>query len=295
MPQPGQFIDAFMKTQPDSANNSDTILGVSDSGSPASPSDGSKHSVHHLPSINVSGQDQQHADLEHLLTNSRDIKKQLSQSFQGGAGAGGSGSGISRSGISKPHSRRNSTVIKSAGPSDNDNDEGEDKLGEGNERKRRDNINEKIQELLTLIPPEFFQDGSKEGTTPGGSFTKEGSEGAGGDDKLNNENEEGKTAGTKDGKPNKGQILTKSVEYLQYLQNLIDENNRKEVELAIKLRTLELKKTNQSPDVPIRIGHTSAEKALGEIGVGPCSEEYFRNVLITSANAAKSSRKNNAN
>ena len=82
------------------------------------------------------------------------------------------------------------------------------------------------------------------------------------------------------------------MEYLQYLQNLIDENNRKEVELIMRLKTLELKAANRpSENIPIRIGYTSAEKALGEIGVGPCSEEYFKNVLIKSASTSKSGRR----
>ncbi|KAG7663994.1 RTG1 [[Candida] subhashii] len=288
MSQFGGFKESFLKSQSDSVNNSDTISGVSDSLTPPSTSDISKQT---LPSINISQDQQQshgNSNLENLLTSSSDIKKQLSQSFQGGIG-GGNISGISRSGISKPHSRRNSTVIKSQGHSDNE-DDGDEKLGEGNERKRRDNINEKIQELLTLIPSEFFQDANAKEAGGSGTFSKEGSAASMGD-KSGGEDENGKATGTKDGKPNKGQILTKSVEYLQYLQNLIDENNRKEVELIMKLKTLELKRNNRSPDVPIRIGYTSAEKALGEIGVGPCSEEYFRNVLINSANTSKTSRR----
>ncbi|CAH6720352.1 retrograde regulation protein 1 [[Candida] jaroonii] len=149
-------------------------------------------------------------------------------------------------GISKPTSRRGSIV-----PNDDDDDD------EGNERKRRDNINEKIQELLTLVPSELFNDNNK----------------------TEDIDLQIKNSGTKDGKPNKGQILTKSVEYIQYLQNKIDENNRKEVEMLVKLRYL----TNGDKT----ISHTSAEKALGEIGVGPLSQDYFKAVLVGSANANK--------
>lgn len=98
------------------------------------------------------------------------------------------------------------------------------------ERKRRDNINDKIQELLMIIPATFFY-----------------------------ENE--KSTGTKDGKPNKGQILSKSVEYIQYLQNEIDFKNRKEVELIYKLKKLNFDTSN--------FANTSAEIGLGKIGVGP--------------------------
>ncbi|EGW32449.1 uncharacterized protein SPAPADRAFT_61516, partial [Spathaspora passalidarum NRRL Y-27907] len=263
MAQFGGFKESFLKSS--DVNNSDTVSG-SDSSSPASneqQQQQSSSSQGGIPTIAVKQE-----NIDHLLSspgNSLDIKKQLSQSLQGIGGSHNTG------GISKPRSRRNSAIIKSNQGSDNE----DDKFDQGNERKRRDNINEKIQELSTLIPAEFFQDTTKAGSP---DVTKEGSEGMG--DTEEDVNNAVKIAGTKDGKPNKGQILTKSVEYLQYLQSLIDENNRKEVELILKLRTLELKKNNHSSDVPIRIGYTSAERALGEIGVGPCSEEYFRNVLV---------------
>lgn len=188
------------------------------------------------------------------MANSIDIKRQLSQSL------GGSNS-VTHGGISKPSSRRGSLVPIKLNESDKrDDDDDEDG---GNERKRRDNINDKIQELLMLVPEEWF----KENIT--GKETEE---------ELAMKN-----SGTKDGKPNKGQILTKSVEYIQYLQNLIDENNRKEVELLLKLKNLGLGNKDS-------IGHTSAEVALGKIGVGPLSDEYFRNVLVESANTNKAHR-----
>ena len=90
-------------------------------------------------------------------------------------------------------------------------DEDDDEDGQGNERKRRDNINDRIQELLTL--------------------------------------------------------------------------NRKEVELIMKLRNLQ-GQPNTAP-----IGNTSAEKALGKIGVGPLSEPYFKQILVNSASASKSARR----
>lgn len=114
--------------------------------------------------------------------------------------------------------------------------------GQPVDRKRRDNINEKIQDLLVLIPPEFFTDGKD------------------------------KSSGTKDGKPNKGQILSKSVDYITWLQQKIDENNRREVELSIKLRNLELAKKVPVAE-RINLLHTSAEIGLAQIGVGPLAEE----------------------
>lgn len=201
-----------------------------------------------------------------LLSKSGDIKRQLSQSLYGG-----SGPSSSMGGISKPHSRKNSVI---AIKSDDDNDLDDDDDGQGNERKRRDNINDKIQELLMLIPPEFFQE-TAPATNPSGQYSQEAEITAA-----------VKNSGTKDGKPNKGQILTKSVEYLQYLQNLIDENNRIEVELLAKLRNLQGQLSDSQS-----VGHTSAERALGEIGVGPLSESYFKQILVNSASANKSTRR----
>ncbi|KAG0682554.1 hypothetical protein C6P42_002836 [Pichia californica] len=103
--------------------------------------------------------------------------------------------------------------------------------GKEPDRKRKDNINQKIGELLQLIPQTFFSDTSE------------------------------KSSGTKDGKPNKGQILSKGVDYITFLQNEIDARNRREVELTMLL--------NQSTHNK----HTVAEEMLAKIGVGPLAEE----------------------
>lgn len=253
------FKDSFLTSNPESSANSETVSG-SESVSPP-PVELSKQKSLNIPSIKTE-------NVDNLLSKSLDIKKQLSQSFQGNTG------GSSHGGISKPQLRRNSTMaIRSNGGSDNEDDDDD---GQGNERKRRDNINDKIQELLTLIPSEFFQD--KE--TKVADIKEEDKEEAELAAAV-------KSSGTKDGKPNKGQILTKSVEYLQHLQNLIDENNRKEVELTMKLKNLELQAQNKPQNVPISVGNTSAERALGKIGVGPLSDDYFKSVLVNSANTNK--------
>lgn len=231
----------------------------------ASPAGDAKYAI---PTINIKNEPGS-SQANELLSKSLDIKKQLSQSFQN-TGLGPSG------GISKPQSRKNSIVpIRSNHASDNEDNDDDDE-GQGNERKRRDNINDKIQELLTLIPAELFAE-----TAPTNSPGENQSE-----------NDAAiaaamKNSGTKDGKPNKGQILTKSVEYLQYLQNLIDENNRKEVELVMTLKTLQYKEQGRAANLPINVGHTSAEHALGKIGVGPLSDDYFKLVLVKSAGINK--------
>lgn len=228
----------------------------SDSGSP-SP----------IPNINIGEGGQE------FLSNSLDIKRQLSQSLNNNNTSNNYG------GISKPQSRRGSLVPIKLNDSEADDrrKDDDDDDDQNNERKRRDNINDRIQQLLTLVPKEFFQPNAND--DPNRARTQE-------------EEEElaVRNSGTKDGKPNKGQILTKSVEYIQYLQNLIDENNRKEVELLLKLRQLENPQAAQSQQSQ-GIGHTSAERALGEIGVGPLSNDYFKKVLVASANSNKASQR----
>lgn len=173
-----------------------------------------------------------------LLSRSSDIKRQLSQSFHGTSG-----------GVSKPHLRRNLAYPK---PEDEDEDD------QKSERKRRDNINDRIQELLTLLPAELFLE-------PLG-------DGSGFDDAAT------RLTGTKDGKPNKGQILTKLVDYIQLMQSDIDKNNRREVELVLTLKKLQQSGQRQDSS-SVNVGPTSAELALGEIGVGPYSETYYRSIL----------------
>ncbi|KAK5827279.1 Myc-type, basic helix-loop-helix domain-containing protein, partial [Linnemannia elongata] len=65
------------------------------------------------------------------------------------------------------------------------------------ERRRRDNINEKIQELSTLLP-EIYVDSAN--------------------------------------KPNKGVILRKSVDYIRHLQQLVTSQNNRNQELEAQLR-----------------------------------------------------------
>lgn len=153
-------------------------------------------------------------------------------------------------------SRRKSAVKREANNDDDDDDTVE--------RKRRDNMNEKIQELLTLIPDDFFNDNRD------------------------------KSSGTKDGKPNKGQILTKGLEYIQDLQNKIDENNRKEVELILKLKNLSI--TKNQPVTNINLNNTSAEIVLGEIGVGPLAGLVSSSTTVdnttTISNSSKSPNNN---
>ncbi|KAG7877153.1 hypothetical protein KL906_002012 [Ogataea polymorpha] len=110
------------------------------------------------------------------------------------------------------------------------------------DKKRKDNMNEKIYELYESIPSDLFVD-SKD-----------------------------KSSGTKDGKPNKGQILSKAVEYISKLQADIDEKNRKEVELSIRLRNLEIAQ-NVPASQRFNLLHTSAELGLAKIGVGPLAQE----------------------
>lgn len=273
------FNSSYLSSNPQSPSSG------GNSASPSANDDLTKQKSLNIPSIQIKRESSPAND---LLSKSTDIKKQLSQSFGGGGGISGSAGGIT-----KPQSRKNSIIpIKSNNASDNEDDDDEN---QGNERKRRDNINEKIQELLTLIPSEFFQDVNDHNNNVNNNNNNNNAKTS----NHNNQEEDNdaaiaaamKNSGTKDGKPNKGQILTKSVEYLQFLQNLIDENNRREVELQMKLNNLKLQEAGKPTNTPVNLGNTSAEFALGEIGVGPLSDDYFKLVLVSSVGTNKSGQR----
>lgn len=109
------------------------------------------------------------------------------------------------------------------------------------ERRRRDNINEKIQELATLVPDSLLY-----AADPLASPTGPGSQAS----NL-----------TKDGKPNKGTILSRSVDYIRNLQAVIDEQNRKELEMRDLVQDMQ----RQLGVEVTNFGPTSAEIALARI------------------------------
>ncbi|KAG7195017.1 uncharacterized protein KQ657_004130 [Scheffersomyces spartinae] len=209
--------------------------------------------------------------------------KHISRSHSGG------GSGLSSGSITKstvhPHTRRGSGTLGSK-PNIQDYDEDDDDDGDGHERKRRDNNNEKIQELLSLIPQTYFEEDEsikKEGSSI--DDLSGGASGGGGFGVTSGV----KASGTKDGKPNKGQILTKSLDYMKDLQQAIDQNNQEEVQLLMKLELLKRKKHIIPSNTPIKLGHTSGQLALGKIGVGSGElvEEYFKTIIISSAHTKR--------
>ncbi|KAK9262812.1 helix-loop-helix DNA-binding domain-containing protein, partial [Lipomyces tetrasporus] len=110
------------------------------------------------------------------------------------------------------------------------------------ERRRRDNINEKIQELASLIPEHLLAGTGFSSGGSGGAGVNSGSVGT-------EASTPGGTAGTpsaasaaatgKDGKPNKGIILRKSVDYIRQLQTILEEQRRRNEELERKVQKLE--------------------------------------------------------
>ena len=148
-----------------------------------------------------------------------------------------------------------------------------------NDRRRRDNINERIQELLEMIPDELFDsyyaraaEGNTPGQTPGSSSATPG---ASSSDAMAAAVAAAVAAkprgsGTRDGKPNKGQILTQTVEFITLLQNSVDSKNREEMELIAKVKHLSKKTGTIVNDIDLE--HTSAEVELSRIGVGPLAQ-----------------------
>ncbi|SCU78888.1 LANO_0A04368g1_1 [Lachancea nothofagi CBS 11611] len=146
-----------------------------------------------------------------------------------------------------------------------------------NDRRRRDNLNDKIQQLLDKIPEDYFQDyyRRKDVIDMDDAQMTPGSNGLG---SAGSVSAKLKGTGTKDGKPNKGQILTQAVEYITKLQGHVDARNREEVELILRVK--ELSKQMEAPVNDINLENTSAEVALAKIGVGPLAsvaDEYFEN------------------
>ncbi|KAI0784125.1 helix-loop-helix DNA-binding domain-containing protein [Abortiporus biennis] len=139
------------------------------------------------------------------------------------------------------------------------------------ERRRRDNINEKISELATLIPeclldpaaslgvPNATSGASAEellfgGVTKDPSDKKESSVGLNsGDDDKEKEKDGGKESLGKDEsgttvKANKGMILRKSVEYIRYLQQLVTAQASRNRDLEDQLQTYRSGGTPSSSD-----------------------------------------------
>lgn len=131
---------------------------------------------------------------------------------------------------------------------------------------KRGNINELIQELLTIIPEPFFQEYYRKNSDP----------------KVKEEYlSRSKGASANANKPTKGQILTQAVEYVNSLQEQVDLKNREEVELILKIK--ELSKETGSIVNDLNLDNTSAEIALARIGVGPLAGMYEKETISNHA------------
>lgn len=122
------------------------------------------------------------------------------------------------------------------------------------ERRRRELIKLKIKELGTIIPPSFL-----------------------------NYDLSGKQV-----KPNKGIILHKTVEYLEYLLQVLEAQDRKKAQLARKLQELQDKEKNQRT-TDIRGNEVSRNEnmgkeepvlSLGQISSQDNDDEYFSGKII---------------
>ena len=117
---------------------------------------------------------------------------------------------------------------------------------------KRGNINELIQQFLSIIPEEFFEEYYRKNSDP----------------KIKDEPvSKSKGTSANANKPTKGQILTQAVEYVNSLQEQVDLKNREEVELILRVKEL-CKETGYIVN-DLNLDNTSAELALSRIGVGP--------------------------
>ncbi|KAI0026294.1 helix-loop-helix DNA-binding domain-containing protein, partial [Vararia minispora EC-137] len=101
------------------------------------------------------------------------------------------------------------------------------------ERRRRDNINEKIAELATLIPERLDTAASGTPTSPADADPTTPSKEDG--EELGARKEEKDRERDGGVKANKGMILRKSVEYIRYLQQLVAAQAVRNRELEARL------------------------------------------------------------
>ncbi|KAK7206426.1 helix-loop-helix DNA-binding domain-containing protein [Myxozyma melibiosi] len=130
------------------------------------------------------------------------------------------------------------------------------------ERRRRDNINEKIQELASLIPEHLLEGTGFTHNNNPGSGVNVGSVGTevstpGGTSGTPGLSASAAAALGRDGKPNKGIILKKSVDYIRQLQLAQEELRRKNEELEKRLQRLELRDGN---DENLRVGNQTGSQ-----------------------------------
>ncbi|SCU83608.1 LAFA_0D04610g1_1 [Lachancea sp. 'fantastica'] len=105
------------------------------------------------------------------------------------------------------------------------------------ERRRRELIKQKVKELSQIVPPSLL-----------------------------NYDEKGKEV-----KPNKGVILARSADYLQYLQQVLEVQNRKRQLLLQKIRSLETiaqRQNHQTPSLQAGATGTSNTAAAAHIATG---------------------------
>ncbi|KAG0218992.1 hypothetical protein BGX31_011461 [Mortierella sp. GBA43] len=108
------------------------------------------------------------------------------------------------------------------------------------ERRRRDNINEKIQELSTLLP-EIYVDSAN--------------------------------------KPNKGVILRKSVDYIRHLQQLVSSQATRNQELEAQLQAHH-KQGGASPSATTPAAAANEDAKANGSGPGPQLQQDFNMLRI---------------
>lgn len=125
------------------------------------------------------------------------------------------------------------------------------------ERRRRDNINDRISELAALIPAVLLESASAEDAPPSPStlFSPQS-----GTVPLPGTSSAGSAA-----RPNKGVVLQKSVEYIRHLQTILEASSRREDELQQTI--LELRqRLGESPMPPTNDSSRNDDHVSGDHG-----------------------------
>ncbi|KAJ7056175.1 helix-loop-helix DNA-binding domain-containing protein [Mycena amicta] len=127
------------------------------------------------------------------------------------------------------------------------------------ERRRRDNINEKIGELATLIP-ECMLEGAAGKKDGGDEDSKEGVKDGG--------QSPTSAGGSTVVKANKGMILRKSVEYIRYLQQLVTAQGARNRELEDQLKGFRGSASGSEASPPPSLGDTNDLLNGSGLGLG---------------------------
>ncbi|KAJ7908651.1 helix-loop-helix DNA-binding domain-containing protein [Mycena leptocephala] len=205
-----------------------------------------------------------------LGSNGLNGSSSLNGSLNGGSGGNGNGNGNAGGGAGESKAESKASLLA------HEKRRRRRESHNAVERRRRDNINEKISELATLIPECLLEGGAQgQGQSPGSPddallSPTSGGNGAGdwplvlpGTKKeTDDDGKDGKEGAVV--KANKGMILRKSVEYIRYLQQLVAAQGARNRELEEQLKGFRGSSGSASPPSIGGLGLSATSNSTGD-------------------------------